>query len=146
MRTLSEYNSMQNRSPSLRVSHQIQIHRSSRQKSRLKFLSHLLFWRELGWIWNRRLTRRSGLLWLYLERLRMGFLRNFEKKKLAPLSPLLCRACVSDEVFGGNLGKFEFGGLLGKLVTIYLVFESLWIILKWMFSSTVFGLISVECP
>ena len=80
MRTLSEYNSMQNRSPSLRVSHQIQIHRSSRQKSRSKFLSHLLFWRELGWIWNWRLTRRSGLLWLYLERLRMRFLRNFAKK------------------------------------------------------------------
>ena len=80
MRTLSEYKSMQNRSPSLRVSHQIQIHRSSRQKSRSKFLSHLLFWRELGWIWNWRLTRRSGLLWLYLERLRMRFLRNFAKK------------------------------------------------------------------
>ena len=59
----------------------------------------------------------------------MGFLRNFEKK-IGTSLPLLCRACVSDEVFGGNLGKFEFGGLLGKLVTIYLVFESLWIILK----------------
>ena len=54
----------------------------------LGIVSHLLFWREIWWIWNWWLIRSSVWHRLYSGRVRMRFLRNFDKKKIGTPPPL----------------------------------------------------------
>ena len=74
----------------------------------LGIVSHLLFWREIWWIWNWWLIRSSVWHRLYSGRVRMRFLRNFDKKKNWHPSSFVERVCSTNGSRQGVISSFKF--------------------------------------